>query len=408
MNVTAIPYFYDKETGKQVNAYSIFVRGKNKGKKIHYVRLRNRNGEKLSIHISTHKTTYNEAEQWVISNYDALIREYDNSLINRNDKGAKILLRALSEYFKEGSKWLLLDKKFGIERLAKSNREYDSLIDRHLVTYFNENHLYKYSDITAKVLYEFQIDCISKQISNKNISDMLFALKLLFNRLMAQGTIESSPFIGIKQVKREKSKDKGMFDINKVKGIFKTVWNDNETEYMFHLIACTTGLRNSEIRLLKITDFLNISDIHFVDVNNARDDNSGVKTENALRKIPVHNFVYERIQDYIKKNNRTEYVFLDKDKLFSASDVSNMIEIAANKISVDINYCKAKNITFHSWRHMFSTVLYESGLISSDWIEYFMGHKQKGVKAIYTHLNTVEGTDTCQKMLQVLDEKIIN
>jgi len=238
---------------------------------------------------------------------------------------------------------------------------------------------------------------------------MLFALKLLFNRLMAQGTIESSPFIGIKQVKREKSKDKGMFDINKVKGIFKTVWNDNETEYMFHLIACTTGLRNSEIRLLKVTDLININDIHFVDVNNARDDNSGVKTENALRKIPVHNFVYERIQYYIKKNNRTEYVFLDKDnKLFSASNVSNMLEIATNKIGVDIDYCKAKNITFHSWRHMFSTVLYESGMISSDWIEYFMGHKQKGVKAIYTHLNTVEGTDTCHKMLQVLDEKIIN
>jgi hypothetical protein len=36
-----------------------------------------------------------------------------------------------------------------------------------------------------------------------------------------------------------------------------------------------------------------------------------------------------------------------------------------------------------------------------------MGHKQKGVKAIYTHLNTVEGKDACIKMLEVLGEKLL-
>jgi len=407
MNISAIPSFYDANTGKQVNAYSIFVRGKNKGKNIYYARLRNKNGEKLSVHISTQKTSYDEAEKWVINNYEKLIKDYEKSLINRNDKSVKELHSSLLEYFKHNSKWLLLDKQFGIKRLDRTNREYESLVKRHLITYLNENHLYKYSDITAKSLYEFQIDCISKKISNKSISDMLFILKLLYNRLMAQGTIEINPFAGIKQVKREKSKIKGMFDINSIKGIFNDIW-ENEIEYLFHLIAYMTGMRNSEIRLLKTSDFENMNGMWFINITNARDDNTGVKTENAIRKIALHDFVYQRVQDYIVKYNRTGYIFTDNNnQVFSASEVSNMIESVAKKIGVDMNYCKTNNITFHSWRHMFSTVLYKSGMISSDWIEYFMGHKQKGIKAIYTHLNTVDGKDACQKMLQVLEQKIL-
>jgi integrase len=408
MGVTAVPNFYDEKTGKRVKAYSLFIRGKERGKSVYYVRLRNRDGEKLSVHISTHKTEYAEAERWVLRNYDTLVDNYIHSMINRDNKQEKMLEKSLFEYFKRNSEWLELDRRFGIERLEKANREYNSLIERHLVPYLAEHKLFKYTDITAQAVYDFQIDCVNKNISSKNISDMLYALKLLYKRLMAQGVIEGSPFIGVRQVKREKSKEKGMFEVDKVKHIFNRVWENSGTEYLFHLAACMTGMRNSEIRLLKAGDFETINGIHFVNLTNSRNDGSGMKTANAVRKIPLHNFVYEKLRNYIAENRRTGYIFLnERGKIFSASEVSNMIGSAGIAIGVDRAYLQRQNITFHSWRHLFNTILYESGTISSDWIEYFMGHRQKGVKAVYTHLNTVEGRDACEKMLKVLEEKIL-
>jgi integrase len=70
------------------------------------------------------------------------------------------------------------------------------------------------------------------------------------------------------------------------------------------------------------------------------------------------------------------------------------------------NELKQRNITFHSWRHLFSTMLYANGNISSDWIEYFMGHKQSGVKGIYTHLSNVIGNEVCETVLKIVGEKI--
>jgi integrase len=408
MSVSSLPVFYNESTGKEIRAYTIFIKGKNRNKKIYYARLRNTDGGQLSVHISTGKTDYDEAEKWVIRNYQAIIKKYDTSLENRNNRNTKQLQKALSEYFKTGSRWLALDKQFGIERLDKGNKEYESLITRHLIPYLNEHRIFKYADINAQALYNFQIDCMEKDISNKNIQDMLFSLKLLYNRLSMEGAISYNPFVGITQVKREKSKEKGMFKASDVRGIFDTVWENNETEYLFHFMACMTGLRNSEIRLLKTDDFETISGLRFINVTNAREDNSGTKTENGVRKVAVHGFVYDRIQDYIIKNNRETYLFLNnRGTVYSASEVSDMIRSAAQRIGVGKEYLTKHNITFHSWRHLYSTVLYESGQISSDWIEYFMGHKQKGVKAVYTHLHTVGGKDTCEMALKVLEDNFI-
>jgi integrase len=408
MRAASIPVFYNEATGKEIKAYSLFIKGKNRNKKIYYTRLRDMNGEQLPVHISTRKTTFEEAEKWVIGNYHSIIEKYHNLAPYRNGKNEKQLISALSEYFKEGSKWLFFDSQFGIGRMGKGNKEYDSLIERHIIPYLNEKRLYKYSDITAQALYQFQVDCMAKGISNKNIQDMMYILKLLYNRLSMEGAVAFNPFVGITQVKREKSKEKGMFKAGDIRGIFDRAWDNHETEYLFHLTACMTGLRNSEIRLLRTGDFETINGMRFINLTNSRNDGSGMKTENSVRKVVLHDFVYDRMRDYISRHNRNNYLFLnDKNNVFSASEVSNMIIVMAGKIGVGRIYLAKHNITFHSWRHLFSTVLYESGVISSDWIEYFMGHKQKGVKSVYTHLHTVDGMDTCEKMLKVLEDNFM-
>jgi integrase len=398
MNVVSIPQFYNKKTGRKVDAFSLFVRDRSKGKIIHYVKLRDRNGNKINSPISTEHSDKIEATMWVISNYDRLLNEYYESLQYREGMTVKIFHYILKEYFKSGSKYLFLDKQFGIERKASRNKEYCSLIERFVLPYLNEHHIFHYRDLSAFELNKFQVDCIEKGISNNSITNIFYALKIVFNRLVVEGKIEHNFVNDVILVKRTEQAEKGMFGVKEIKGTFKNIWEENEDEYMIHLISATTGLRNSEIRTLKVADFEIINGIRFIDIK-------GTKTKSSTRKVPVHNFVYTQIQEYIKRNNRSDYVFLKSNgAIYSNIEVSRMMCVAGNRLGFSKEVLKERNITFHSWRHLYSTILHGAGSISSDWIEYFMGHKQSGVKGIYTHLNNVIGKEVCEKVLSIINE----
>ena len=405
MEIASIPQFYNKKTGRKVDAFSLFVRDRSKGKVIYYVKLRDKNGNKIASPVSTEQSNRIDATLWVIGNYEKLLNEYYESMKYREGKTVKILHHLLKEYFKAGSKYLYLDKQFGIERKDDRNKEYESLINRYLISYLNEHHIYHYTDLNAQELNNFQIDCIEKKISNNNITNIFYSLKIVFNRLVVEGKLIHNFVNDIILVKRVEQMEKGIFTTNEVKGLFNEVWIGNETEYLIHMIAATTGLRNSEIRTLKVNDFEVINGINFIYVK-------GTKTENALRKVPIHNFVYNKIQEYIKLNNNNGYIFIKKNgQIFSNNEISKMISIVGTRLGYVKNELyddlKEKNITFHSWRHLYSTIMYGSGSISADWIEYFMGHKQMGIKGVYTHLNNVIGKEVCEKILKIIEENIL-
>jgi integrase len=264
----------------------------------------------------------------------------------------------------------------------------------------NDHNIFTYRDLSVIELNKFQEHCINNKVTNKNITEIFYALKIVYNRLLIKGIVKHNIIKDIVLVKRNKAREKGIFNTNDIKGIFRDEWENNVDEYLINLIAIATGMRNSEIRLLKVDNFEIINDIHFINV-------IGTKTDNAIRKVPVNNFVYEKIQKYIQNNNRNEYIFMNKDRVYTKSEVSNMVDVFASRIGLTKEYLKERNITFHSHRHLFSTLLYESGEVSSDWIEYIMGHNQNGVKAIYTHLKNVSGTEVCQKVLKIIEENIL-
>jgi integrase len=307
----------------------------------------------------------------------------------------------LNEYFKEGSSYLNIDKQFGIERKTQRNNEYASLFRRILIPYLNERHIFTFNDLTVGELNKFQEYCINQHVSNKNITEIFYALKIVYNRLVVNGVVEHNIIKDVVLVKRQKSKEKGIFNAHDIKGVFQEAWEHNEDEYVINLIAAVTGMRNSEIRLLKVDNFETINGVHFINV-------MGTKNEYAIRKVAVGDFVYNKIQDYIKKHDRTDYLFLrNNERVYTKVEISRMFEIFALRLGFSKSYLKEHNITFHSHRHLFSTVLYESGEVSSDWIEYFLGHRQQGVKAVYIHLRNVSGKCVCEKVLQIISDTIL-
>jgi hypothetical protein len=161
------------------------------------------------------------------------------------------------------------------------------------------------------------------------------------------------------------------------------------------------------------------------------------KTEyEEYRKIPLHEFVVKKIQEYIIKNEkkRDDFLFMgnNKNKIvvnykkttlsillpFIALEHSKSLAIEGVTENMSIfseeykkhieKYTKSKNYHYYSFRHTLTTIL---GLekINPDFNDYLTGHKLSGeMRANYTHINAVDNGLFCREygrtFLKIIDK----
>jgi integrase len=106
------------------------------------------------------------------------------------------------------------------------------------------------------------------------------------------------------------------------------------------------------------------------------------KTENGVRLVPLHEFVYEKLAAWIKKRG------IEEDApIFASAKPYDFIKACLSlgkRLGFDKAGLKAQNIGFYSGRHYWKTLMNANGL--GDIEEYFMGHKvSKDVSERYNH-----------------------
>jgi integrase len=139
-------------------------------------------------------------------------------------------------------------------------------------------------------------------------------------------------------------------------------------------------MRNSEIEKIKVNDLIELDNIRFVDVKES-------KSRNGIRLVPLHDFVYEKIQGYIKKTGKK-----GEDYIFSAHGGPNQSTLyreanilLGKKLKISEDELEKQGITFYSGRHFWKTLMNSEGL-GDDIEEFFMGHKVSGdVSKNYNH-----------------------
>jgi integrase len=184
-------------------------------------------------------------------------------------------------------------------------------------------------------------------------------------------------------------------------------------KWLLCLIATTTGLRAGEIYMLRKSSIEKIGGVYFLKIENSRIDleNSGLKTENAYRRVPLHKFVYNAIQDYISLMNiKSDYLFYSGKRktqngaIFMEAYIECGIHCGYTEEEI-----KAGNVDFHSFRHFYRTILSNGG-ISKDLTVYFMGHA-KNMNDMEDRYNNIEeiGNDIGdRKLLAENGKKVID
>jgi len=341
---------------KRRKGYNLVVRESKKYGRRLFARL-TYNGQKIPTKFNTFTDNEKEAEIYILKNKEKLIEDY---LSRKTGK----LYKCLEKFYQEQTNFK-----------EKRRREINNVIKNKFIPYLKDEKIKDFGQITKKTMIKFQDLLLKTGIRPQTVNNNMKAIKRVFDIFTRQNLMEQNPCELVKclKVKEENKVPRGCYELEKIKDVFCRKWKD-ELSYLLCLLIYSTGMRNSEIKRLKMNDIQSINGCNFIKIEES-------KTANGVRQIPLHKNLYEKIRNWGVKNNVGEkQLFHVNDEIFSRANKE-----LARRLKVSDEELEKENITFYSGRHYWKTLMRAEGL-GEDIEEIWMGHKVSGnVARLYNH-----------------------
>jgi len=339
-----------------------------------YARL-SHNGKTLPTKFNTFTDNEREAEIYVLKNKERLIEGY----LSRKDGR---MYKKLESFYDDSKQDNLSDR---------CRKEYGTVIKNKFIPFLQQEKITEFSRITKSTLVKFQDTLLKTGIRPQSVNNNMKAIRKLFEKLARQNIVENNPceFVKGLPVKEENKKPRGCYELEKIKGVFRRKWKD-ELSYLLCSLIYTTGMRNSEIKRIKLNDIELIDGCRFIRIEKS-------KTANGIRLVPLHKSLYEKIKIWGIKNKAGENPLFDihNEKFNRANNE------LARRLKVSDEELERENITFYSGRHFWKTLMSAEGL-GEDIEEIFMGHKVvANVAKLYNHKDKQGRSRMVKKAKQV-------
>jgi integrase len=368
---------------------------------LYYVRYI-KDGKEVPSKWNTHTNNLEEAEKFAQENRGRILSEY---YAKHTPQGE--LYSILETYYTKNSPYLITDQNRNRIIGEKTRSVYYHFTTKVFIPFLKMEKVKTFGDITWPLVVRFQNHLLAKGNRPQTVNRYLGSTRAIFNQLLMTGVIHESAFDKIRMLRTgaKTSTVRGCHELDSITGIFNTPWEDT-LKYLLCLVIYTTGLRNSEMERTQVKDLMEIEGCHFINVKKS-------KTENGIRMVPLHQFVYDQISGYIKETgkNPDDYLFSahggpNQSTLYKAANL-----LLAEKLEAASEYLDEQKITFYSGRHFWKTLMSAEGL-GEDIEEYFMGHKVYGdVSKRYNHKDKRGQKRLLEKardVFTILDEMIFS
>jgi len=374
--------------------YNLYKRPTKKpGKYIYYVQFYDETGNRLSAK-STNQVSKSAAETWAIEQIKrGLITSPKNI--------------TFGQYAQD---WWIWDKcqyiKGRLARGANLSRSYaDSMrtyLTQHILPYFENKKLQK---ITSKMIEEWLMTLREKSgktgvpLSHTTVNHCLTCLKIILKEAVRLEYLYRSPATGIKQL-LEKPKEKSILTIGEVKELFfedniDHIWSGDLRHFTLNLLAASTGMRMGEVQAL-MCQYVHKN---YIEVFYTWDRKYGLKKGakwSSERQIPIPFKTYIYLQELISISpfkEPTDLVFFGKtkNKPIYNKTISDRLYKAFENIGISQEEQKRRNITFHSWRYFYNSLM--RGKIHDSKLRRLTGHKTLEMTEHYTHFKIEDFQD---------------
>lgn len=310
----------------------------------------------------------------------AQAKEYlDNLYLNGTLISNNITFKDYSEHFFDDDSPFVRDRVKPLSKNTLGN--YRDNYRNHISPNFAN---YKLNDITYTALKKFRSNLLEKYSSNHTRSIMA-TFKLIIRDAYRDGLINNNPFDFLDSIQIENNQVDA-FTLDEIKYLYNSI---NDIEFSSIILLLTlTGMRISE--------------------------GVGIRPEDI--KTSESGFLYIDLKEQLNKN---EYKQLKRDsrrKFPIIPEIVEMIGFPNNRLStLYMTFKKLKEqfeneerpkLSFHSLRHFFITNCISIGIPESK-VNYFTGHRQKGVNQVYINYkpeDLIEFLDWQRKIYKYITE----
>jgi integrase len=276
---------------------------------------------------------------------------------------------------------------------AKKQR---SLLENSILPHFGSM---DFRTISSPILDTFILKLRQSNKGTKTINHTLTTLKTIFGYAEQTGMIDTNPAEGIKPFNAA-TKEKGILTRAELAKLFASpeqsgIW-DNPMHFLLNYLAATTGLRLGEILALR-PEAINET---ILNVRYSWNRLEGLKCTKTgkIRAVPIVPELGIILQKYIQDGNITGFIF-------SANGGKSPIDhkavykhfwSALSKIGINQTERQTRNISFHSYRHSFNTMLLEAG-VHPETVRLITGHSAR-MTAHYAHIQLNNMPDILEKI----------
>jgi integrase len=266
-----------------------------------------------------------------------------------------------------------------------------NILTKHVLPYFENKKLQK---INAPMIEKWMLELRKKVgktgnvLSHTTVNRCLTCLKVMLKEAVRLEYIHKNPADAVLPLK-ERQKRKSILSEIEVKKLFgpgslESVWNDDLFHYTLNLLAATTGARLGEIRGLMNHYVFE----KYVDVQWSWGKHGLQRPKrDSMRKIPILKITSEALHELMSTSpypDPEDFVFYGANggRPIENTVIYHRLYEAFENIGISQDERKAKNITFHSWRHLFNSFL--RGKIPDSKLEQLTGHQTKEMIEHYT------------------------
>ncbi len=260
---------------------------------------------------------------------------------------------------------------------------------KYLIPYFGK---YKLSDISVDMINSFwQVLKDKHGLAPKSINNIRSVFIIMMKEAVSKGLIERNPVeMTIARTVDKKKKElltddecARLFDTERIKDL----WNDKIVYYVYSFVAGLTGLRAGELLALTINEVFPNKII----VKRSYNESYGMSTTKTSeeRVVPItaeiYRYLYVAWQSH--PNDENDFIFsFDGKKPMNEGRARAAFYKAMEKIGISEAERQRRGITFHSWRHKFTTDCVRSNM-HPEKIMALTGHHSMEMLSRYTDLN---------------------
>lgn len=379
--------------------YTLYKRKRKDGKEVYYCKFKKPDGT-YSTALSTGQTSKPKAETWVSEQLKK------NSVYTQ---GKKMRLSEFArDFFSIDGEWAT-DRKVAGKRF--SERQCDAKtkhLDKHILPAMGNRYI---ADITKQDIKKFRNNLFNSGYAPGTVNHVLSTLKTILEYAEDHGLIAGVP--KIERAGTQILRPRGILTHEEVEKLFSIEWNDYRA-YIAAMMAASTGLRLGELLALTFQDIKgNYAIISKTWDHAGREIKPSTKTGRARTIIIPDRILYEieKLREIHPFRDHPEpFIFYSKWPNAPADGQAVIVRYfyqALKKIGIDEEQRKARNITFHGFRHWFNSILINAK-IPLQKVQQLTGHLSAEMSQHYFHQDDLSDVKAIQDAFFALPVGIVD